>query len=408
MNIPTRNKIVPIAKRMVRGVHPTEIEIRLFRDAATDVQDQQFKALLQTAGNETTLHLRRQTGRELLNKVRFATGSRRKNDLPPDNPRPEKVKRWLKGDKLVSSLLLIALCTSALLLTGGCATTQYEQVEVSKLTDQQLVEELASVERELGIESDSRGALLSIDTSPRPVVTSAITTYSGNFNAQNNNANRNLYGSFNGSGYTTYQYADPNAGPRFVQTLALIINASNSAKLESRRKAVLTEISRRHDARENMERVTGEFLTAHPEIAANKDLLIACLLITQTRTNDTLEQLQQAAEIMHELPSNRWIGWVEAHGIPGYPYGVVVGSYAMDLAWDGDTLTGKGKGSDGFEMILTAKKQQDGTLRGGVRSEVMEAKFSGRMNDAGLCMDYTGTNSGHPIRGITWAFRRAE
>jgi hypothetical protein len=310
--------------------------------------------------------------------------------------------------KVTRNSFLVALCGGAILLAGGCATTQYGGTEVSKLADPQLIEELASAERELGVQTDYRNALSSIDTSPRPVVTSASTRYSGNFNAQYNSANQTLYGSFNGSGYTTYQYVDANGGARFGQALALLINASKTAKLEDRRRAVLTEISHRRDARENMERISGQFLAAHPDIAANRDLLIACLLITQHRTSDPLEQLQQAGEIMRTLPKDRWIGWVEAHGNTNYPYGVVVGSYVMDATWDGDTLTGKGKASDGSEMNLTAKRNQAGMLDGTIRSQTMEARFVGRMNDTALCLDYKGWESGHQIRGITWAFRTAE
>ena len=145
---------------------------------------------------------------------------------------------------------------------------------------------------------------------------------------------------------------------------------------------------------------------AHPDIAANRDLLIACLLVNQNQTGDVLEQLQKAAETMRTLPSNRWIGWVEAHGIPQYPYGLVVGSYSMDTAWDGDALIGHGKASDGSDMTLTANKKQDGSIEGIVRTQAMEAKFIGRMTDTALCVDYTGAEAGQQIRGITWAFTR--
>ena len=304
--------------------------------------------------------------------------------------------------KLHCGSFLIAFCVAAFLLAGCATTTQYKGTEVSKLTDSQLIEELASAERELGIQTDYRKALSSIDTSPRPVITSASTTYNGNLNAQYNSASQTLNGSFNGSGYTTYQYVDANGGARFGQAVALLINASKTAKLEDRRRAVLTEISHRRDARESRERITRQFLAAHPEVAANRDLLIACLLITQHQTSDPLEQLQQAAEIVRTLPKDRWIGWVEA------PDGKVVGSYSMDVAWEGNTLIGKGKASDGSLMTLTAKRNQTGMLEGTIRSQTMEAKCNGRMTDTGLCVDYTGTESGQPIRGITRAFRYAQ
>ena len=254
MNIATRNKIAPMAKRMAKGINPTEAEISLLHTPAAEVQDAEFNTLLQTAGTRTTARSRRQLGKELLNQLKFATGARRRDDLPPDNPRPEKVKRELKKSKLLRGLP--PLCLTAVLLTSGCVSTQYEQAEVSSLTDSQLCLELVSAERELGFQTDYRSALLAIDTTPRPVVTSSSTTYTGHFDAQYNNANQALYGSFHGSGYTTYQHTDMNAGARFGQGLALIINASNASKLETRRNAVLAEISLRREARENKQRVT--------------------------------------------------------------------------------------------------------------------------------------------------------
>ncbi len=303
---------------------------------------------------------------------------------------------------------LAVLCTLGAILVAGCATTQYGRVEVAKLTDSQLIEEFVSIERELGVQVDYRTALLAIDTSPRPVVTSANTIYSGSFNGQYNDANRTLYGSFNGSGFTTYQYTDANGGARFGQVLGLAIVASNVHKLENRRVDVVAEISRRRDARQNIERVTGQFLLAHQDIAANQDLFIACLLAAPQQTGGTLERLQRTADVMLALPKNRWIGWVEAHGHPEYPYGVVVTSYFMDTIWDGDTLAGKGQTSNGSALTLTGKKKQDGTIEGIVQSRTMEAHFVGRMTDLALCVDYQGTENGHPIRGITWAFRRAK
>ena len=314
----------------------------------------------------------------------------------------------LRKDKILRGSFLAAVCSWGAILVAGCATTQYGRLEVSKLTDSQLIEEFVSVERALGVQINYRTALLAIDTSPRPVITSANSVYSGSFNGQYNNANGALYGSFSGSGYTTYQHMNANGGALFAQALGLAIVASNERKLESWRFDLVAEISLRRDARQNIERITGQFLLAHPDLAANQDLLIACLLITQHPNDDTLGHLQRAAEVMHTLPRNRWMGWIEAHGHPEYPYGIVVGSYFMDTVWDGDTLTGKGQASGGSEMTLTAKKKQDGTIEGIVWSQTMKAHFVGRMTDIALCVDYEGTENQRPIKGITWAFRRAE
>src|SRR5437870_5003232 len=100
MKITTKRKLRRIAERMARGIRLASSEKQLLRDSATEVQEPDFKALLQNAGNETTLRLLRQAGKDLLNKLRFATGARRKDDLSSDNPGPVKVKRWLKQGKL--------------------------------------------------------------------------------------------------------------------------------------------------------------------------------------------------------------------------------------------------------------------------------------------------------------------
>lgn len=99
MNITTKNKIMPVAKRIAKGIKPTDSQIRLLRDAATEVQEPDFKKLLESAGEEAELSDRRQHGKDLLSQIRYATGARRKNDLPQDNPRPEKIKKYLKQGK---------------------------------------------------------------------------------------------------------------------------------------------------------------------------------------------------------------------------------------------------------------------------------------------------------------------
>jgi hypothetical protein len=101
MNIVTANKIKPIAERMAKGKKPSDDEIQIMRVARDEVQDAGFTALLSKIGSETTLRELRQAGKALLSQIRFATGARRKNDLPPENPRPEKIKRMIKQGKLL-------------------------------------------------------------------------------------------------------------------------------------------------------------------------------------------------------------------------------------------------------------------------------------------------------------------
>ena len=98
MNIITAKKIKPVAQRMAKGIKPTAEEIQHLRDVLPEVQDTKFRALLNTAGNEPALRELRQSGKDLLSAIRFATGARRKNDLP-GFPRPEKIKRMLKRGK---------------------------------------------------------------------------------------------------------------------------------------------------------------------------------------------------------------------------------------------------------------------------------------------------------------------
>jgi 16S rRNA U516 pseudouridylate synthase RsuA-like enzyme len=101
MNITTKNKIKPVAERMAKGIKPTDSELQLLRAASVEVREPDFKAQLQSAGNETTRRQLRQAGNELLSAIRFATGARRRNDLPPGNVRPEKAKRMLDRGKFM-------------------------------------------------------------------------------------------------------------------------------------------------------------------------------------------------------------------------------------------------------------------------------------------------------------------
>jgi hypothetical protein len=99
MKIATRNRITPIAEGMKRGIKPTEEEIQVLRAAAAEAGDTNFRTLLESIGNESTLRDCRQTGKKLFSEMRFATGARRKNDLAPGIPRPEKIKRRLRKGK---------------------------------------------------------------------------------------------------------------------------------------------------------------------------------------------------------------------------------------------------------------------------------------------------------------------
>ena len=76
MKIATKNKLKPIAARMAKGFKPTDDEVQIMRAASAEVQDSNFKALLDTIGSESTLRERRQAGKELLSKIRYATGER--------------------------------------------------------------------------------------------------------------------------------------------------------------------------------------------------------------------------------------------------------------------------------------------------------------------------------------------
>lgn len=120
MNIATKNKIKPIVERKTKGNELTDSELQVLRAAALEAEDLEFKDLLQTACNETTPRLRRLAGKELLNKIGFATGARRENDLPPDNPRPQKAKRMLK------SLALVLFGALATVLSGCATATAYK------------------------------------------------------------------------------------------------------------------------------------------------------------------------------------------------------------------------------------------------------------------------------------------
>ena len=112
MNITTKSRIVPILQRKKRGDQLTDPEMQVVRAAAVEVADSEFKDLLQNACNEPTPRLRRQAGKELLNRIKFATGARKANDLPPNNPRPKNVKRILK------SLAHVFLAALTIVLSG--------------------------------------------------------------------------------------------------------------------------------------------------------------------------------------------------------------------------------------------------------------------------------------------------
>lgn len=310
-----------------------------------------------------------------------------------------------------ASVTAVALCVSGCVgfepgQPGYSGTTSVQQkTRLAAVSDDELVANLENIARETGAAIDRREYLQSINTDPRMVVMGASTTYTGTFDGTYNLRNSTLHGSIQGSSYTSYHSYDANTGAQIAQGFGLLMNNLKLAKLEARRRAIVNEIEYRRTTRQNTERITADFLKAHPEVAEKRDLFVACMLITQGRTSEAFRQLQEAAEIMRSLPANRWIGWVEAHGIPGHPVGVVAGSYYVDVEIVGDELTGSGIATDGTDLKLVGKKGPNDTVSGTVKSGGLDLKFSGRMTENALSVDYSGTSGTESIRGITWAFR---
>ena len=318
---------------------------------------------------------------------------------------------------VVRTLLHFAGITAVAVCVSGCvgfesgqpgysgASSVQKKAGLSAVSDDQLIADLDNIAREMGVENERREYIQSIRTDPRMVVMGASTSFQGSFNGTYNLQNSSLHGLIQGSSHTSYHSYDANTGMRAVQGLGLLLNNFKLANLESRRRAIVNEVENRWAMRQNTERITVDFLKAHPEVAEKRDLFAACLLITQGRTSEPLRQLQEAAEIMRSLPANRWIGWVEAHGIPGYPFGVVAGNYFVDVAIVGDELTGSGIATDGTDLKLVGKKGLNDTVTGTVKSGGLDLKFSGRMTENALSVDYSGTSGTESIRGITWAYR---
>lgn len=122
----------------------------------------------------------------------------------------------------------------------------------------------------------------------------------------------------------------------------------------------------------------------------------------------SLPWLQRAGAAFQSLPPKRWVGWVEAHGFPGFPQGLVVAAYAIDVKWDGDRLSGSGMGTGNQQITLEGTRLPSGAVQGTVRSTGMQATFVGRMTDTALCLEYSGTEQGKPVQGITWAYTKAD
>jgi len=334
----------------------------------------------------------------LLDGASPASGPRQDTAAQPDTaPAPRGTRAGLK-------VLLAALLLGAAV---GCASSQHAGTKVSQLTDEQLLAEIASVDRALGTTQTRSEELLALDTDPRIVVTGATTTFDGSFNARYNAGNNSLYGNFSGNAYTTYHSYDANTWARAGKGLGLLINNLQNQQLEGRRRSVLAELQRRRKAREDAAAVAARFFAAHPEMAEQRDLFIACLYASGTELTLTLPWLQRAGAAFQSLPPNRWIGWIEAHGIPGHPQGLVVGAYAIDVNWDGDRLTGTGMGTGRQQLTLEGTRLPSGAVQGTVRSAGMQTTFVGRMTDTALSFEYSGTEAGKPIQGITWAYAKA-
>jgi hypothetical protein len=243
------------------------------------------------------------------------------------------------------------LCISGLVLLAACVTTQYGNIPVSQLTDDQLIGDLYSVYSKLGILQQRISLLAAIRPQPSYVLRgSTISSASGSAYVSGNN----IYGTAMGSSQSTYWLEDQTAMARAVNTVLTVTQQLNYEMIENRRVALETEAYRRiHDREYNNKRILANFWAQNPDLQ-NEQLLVGCVTpwVQKLNPNNDLEQLLP-------LVADNARGFIKRRSQPGYS-GLWVGVFSekvtlsdgqkvdwadyisVQISGDGDKITGEG------------------------------------------------------------------
>lgn len=306
----------------------------------------------------------------------------------------------------------------SVLMCACAAQTRYKGVPVAQLTDEQLVEEVASAAEGLGVTVQRTAYLMAIRPEPAYVLTSSTTTFTGAMNATYNAYSMpvgygvatqgQLSGTVTGTANTQYQYTDVNAAARLGNVIATAISQRREANYRKRGQEAWQEYQARVMARRSeSERLIASFFTANPDLQ-NRRMLVAAVApwVASQGTTSPQETLERTKAMISALPRGR--------GLSGAWYGMFSQTTKTDqgevfafsqfvkltLVEENGRVTGSGMLGSG-ELIELSGQLAGQQLSAGVANttSAINVSLTAVAANTQITGEFTGSGAGQRLTG---------
>jgi len=313
----------------------------------------------------------------------------------------------------------LLLTVIAVLGIEGCAAhTPYRETPVVSLSDEQLIQELASAVQGMGIAINRAQYLMAVHPEPAYVLTSSTTTFSGTMHAQYSTYTMPIgygtttygtaSGSVSGAANTQYHYTDVNAGAQMGNAIALGIAQAREAAYRKRGQEAWVEYQRRVQLRRaQTEQLIQEFFSAHPNLQTRRTLVAAVApwaaaegytdgWQTLERSRSIIEGLQQGSGL-----SGSWYGVFSQRTKTDRGQELAFTQFLrIDLVDEDGAITGKGQLGSG-EVIALKGHVEGQQITGAVANTTsgINVAFAGIAASTQITAEYTGIGAGQRLTG---------
>ncbi|GIK87992.1 MAG: hypothetical protein BroJett026_34730 [Betaproteobacteria bacterium] len=265
----------------------------------------------------------------------------------------------------------------ALLGVSGCATTPYRDIEVTKLTDEQLAEEFTAAARSVGHSIEKAQLLIATRPDPLYVLSSSTTTYFGTSNvAYSGYAIPTRYGGYytgsaqgthSGISQSRHYYTDVNALARIVHVVGAATAQVSAEAARRRGQDVAAEMQRRVEARRAQATLpVDKFFAEHKELENAKPLVTAVLAFTPSQgASDGSESLRKAKQVIDSMQrgpdlAGDWYGvFAQISALPDGRKFAMNNFLRLRIAQHGTKLTGSGELGTGEEISIDCEVIDD-------------------------------------------------
>jgi len=321
-------------------------------------------------------------------------------------------------------VILLGLYFSLPFLLIGCASTPYKDVPVAKLTDQQLVDELAAASEGVGRQLNKAAYLMATRPDPFYVLSSSTTNYTGtadvSFSAYAVPQGRGYaytgtgYGTYSGSAQTRYYYTDVNAFARLASDLGAAIASARAEANRVRGQEVLAELQTRAETRRTATQSSiDSWFAARSGEQLDKALVTAVLAwVPAGNAASTSDQLDKARAIIKSMErgpglGGDWYGvFAQLSKLPDGRQYTINNFVRARFVQQGDQITGGGDLGTGERVEVEGRangNQLAGTITNRGANMLMSA--SGLAESNRITLEYRGGSAQIQGEGKVILFR---